>query len=652
MTERFDVVEASISQLQEALSSNRVTSVELVVAYLNRIAYYDRTGTCLNAVPILNPDVLAEAAASDERRKAGEAGPLEGIPFTVKDSYKVKGLTVAAGSPALAELVSNEDAASIAQLRAAGAVLIGKTNMPPMAAGGIQPGIYGYAHSPYNPQYIAAGYGSGSSNGSGVATASSMCAFGMGEETVSSGRSPASNNCLVAYTPSRGVLSIRGNWPLRPTCDVVVPHTRTVTEMTELLDVLAVKDPRTTGDFWREQDVVTLPEPEHSLPHPVAHPRPQRLDGLRLGVPKLYIGDDTEPLVPPVIRPSVRALWDQAADDLRSLGAEVVEVDLPVVSNYEEDRPSAVGLLEQGLVPPDWRSLEGGQLAAMRLDSFLRENADPKLSSWADVDGDTVFPDEDAPIPVWITRARGGFDWQRMAEFVKQGVPDRIADVPGVAQLLTGLEQARKTNFEDWLKAEGLDAIVFPAAGDVGREDLFSDAESLDEASRNGVVYSNGNRVWRHLGIPTVTVPMGFMADIQMPVGLTFAGPAYSDDHLLDLASAYEAATTQRRPAFLAPSLPCNQIDLGPHAQGEDADASIEAVEVVESGRFWEVTVRMASEQALVWADGIALAPAEPGVYRGRVSLARKRLAPEMLVIARVGSHGASMVTAPLPIAG
>ncbi len=166
------------------------------------------------------------------------------------------------------------------------------------------------------------------------------------------------------------------------------------------------------------------------------------------------------------------------------------------------------------------------------------------------------------------------------------------------------------------------------------------------------MVYSNGNRVWRHLGIPTVTVPMGFMADIQMPVGLTFAGPAYSDDHLLDLASAYEAATTQRRPAFLAPSLPCNQIDLGPHAQGEDADASIEAVEVVESGRFWEVTVRLASEQALVWADGIALAPAEPRVYRGRVSLARKRLAPEMLVIARVGSHGASMVTAPLPIAG
>ncbi len=655
-----DVVELGIAEMLRVLEAGEVTSVELVTAYLNRIAYYDRTGLCLHAIAVLDPSCLEQAAASDARRRAGRAGPLEGVPFTVKDSYKVKGLTVASGSPALAELVATEDAATVAQLRAAGAVLLGKTNMPPMAAGGMQPGVYDYARSPYHPQFLTAAYGSGSSNGSGTATAASLCAFGMAEETVSSGRAPASNNSLVAYTPSRGVLSIRGNWPLRPSCDVVVPHTRTVDDLLHVLDVLAVDDPDRSGDFWRQQTAVALPSPESVLPHPLARPRPDRLDGLRIGVPRLYIGEDDVPLVPPAIRPSVRALWDRAADDLRALGAEVVEVDFPVVSNYEEDRPGAQGLAERGLVPPTWRALEGGPVTAMALDGFLRDNADPRLDSWADVDGDTVFPVEDAPVPVWITRARGGFDWQRLAELVKQGLPGSYDEVPGLDHLLRGLEEARRIDFEEWMREQGLDLVVFPAAGDVGRVDLFERPESLEDASRNGVVYSNGNRVIRHLGIPTVTVPMGFMGDIQMPVGLTFAGPAYSDDTLLDHASAYERATKRRQPAFLTPTLPSNQIEVAGEraADGIDAgvtDATPDSVFVVAEGRSWNVEVRLAAEApaaAQVWADGHILRPAgdEPGVYRGRVSLARKRLFPEMMVTVRTGPTTASLTLAPLPL--
>ena len=593
-TRVFDVVEMSIAEMLALLEGGEVTSVELVVAYLNRIAYYDRTGLSLHSIAVLDPTCLEQAAASDARRRAGEAGPLEGVPFTIKDSYKAKGLSVASGSPALAELIATADAATVAQLRAAGAVLLGKTNMPPMAAGGMQPGVYGYARSPYHPQYLTAAYGSGSSNGSGTATAASFCAFGMAEETVSSGRAPASNNALVAYTPSRGVLSIRGNWPLRPTCDVVVPHTRTVDDLLLLLEVLAVTDPDTTGDIWRQQTAVTLPAPEDVLPHPIARPRPERLDGLRVGVPRLYIGEDTEPLDPPVIRRSVRALWDRAASDLRELGAEVIAVDFPVVSNYEEDRPGAQGLAERGLVPQNWRALEGGTVTAMALDAFLRDNNDPSLTSWADVDGDTVFPVHDAPVPVWITRARGGFDWQRLAEIVKDGVPSTWDEVPGLNQLLRGLEEARRVDFEEWMQANDLDFVAFPSAGDVGRVDLFTRPESLEAASRNGVVYSNGNRVIRHLGIPTVTVPMGCMGDTQMPVGVTFAGPAYSDDRLLDYASAYEKMTHRRQPPFLTPTLPSNQIhpaDVDSSAEisqgggaAEPASISIDAV-----GRSWEV---------------------------------------------------------------
>ncbi len=656
--DRIDVVEMSISEMLEALGSGRISSVDLVCAYLNRIAYYDRTGLCLHAVAVLNPACLEDAAASDRRRHAGNAGPLEGIPFTVKDSYKVKGLTVAAGSPALADLVATEDAASVAQLRAAGAVLLGKTNMPPMAAGGIQPGLYDYARSPYHPQFLTAAYGSGSSSGSGTATAASMCAFGMAEETVSSGRAPASNNSLVAYTPSRGMLSIRGNWPLRPTCDVVVPHTRTVEDLLLLLDVLAVYDPERSGDFWREQTAVKLPSPREVFQRPLSRTRGPRLDGLRIGVPKMYIGEDPVLIDPPAIRPTVRALWDRAAQDLRELGAEVVEVDFPVVSNYEEDRPEAQGLPARGLVPPTWRGLEGGTITAMALDAFLRRNADPKLNSWADVDGDTVFPVDDAPVPVWITRARGGFDWQRLAELVKQGLPASYDDVPELTHLLQGLEKARLLDFEEWLIEKHLDAVVFPAAGDVGRDDLFSRPESLEAASRNGVVYSNGNRVIRHLGIPTVTVPMGFMADLQMPVGLTFAGPAYSDDRLLDHAWAYEHATRRRQPAFLTPTLPSNQIDAGDDASTGPAAGPIKhTVSIGRHDRSWQVEVRVTrsdqgqlTDPVHVWADGHLMRPVDgaPGVYRGDVSTARKRLTDEVMILLKAG-QAASLSIVPLP---
>lgn len=653
--DRIDVVELSIVEMRELLEKGAVTSVELVCAYLNRIAYYDRTGLCLHAIAVLDETCLDQAAESDRRRREGQAGPLEGIPFTVKDSYKVKGLTVASGSPALAELVATDDAASVAQLRAAGAVLLGKTNMPPMAAGGIQPGVYDYARSPYHPQFLTAAYGSGSSAGSGTATAASMCAFGMAEETVSSGRAPASNNSLVAYTPSRGVLSIRGNWPLRPSCDVVVPHTRTVADLLLLLDVLAVGDPDTTGDFWRQQSAVDLPSPESVLPHPVSRPRRERFDGLRIGVPRLYIGEDFVPIAPPVVRPSVRALWDRAAADLEALGAEVVAVDFPVVSNYEEDRPGAEGLVERGLVPANWRALEGGPITAMALDAFLRENNDPHLNTWADVDGDTVFPTKDAPVPVWITRARGGFDWQRLAELVKQGLPASYDEVPGLDHLLRGLERARTQDFEDWMTEQRLDLVVFPAAGDVGRDDLFSRPESLEAASRNGVVYSNGNRVIRHLGIPTVTVPMGFMADIQMPVGLTFAGAAYSDDALLDYASAYEKATRRRQPAFLTPTLPSNQIEPPAGLSiPEDAEVPAPTVSIEASGRSWQVEVRIdevAASASQVWADGHILRPVQeqPGVYRGAVSLSRPRLTDELMIVTQTGRSSASLAFVPLP---
>ncbi|KAF5979591.1 hypothetical protein FBULB1_5666 [Fusarium bulbicola] len=131
--------DASISDLKQLLDTRAITSVELVALYLHRIGKYDCRGPCLNSITLINPDVFTEAQASDDHRASGKPPrPLEGIPFTVKDSYKVKGMTVAAASPAFVKLEATSDAAIVELLRKAGAVVLGKTNMPPMADGGCQ----------------------------------------------------------------------------------------------------------------------------------------------------------------------------------------------------------------------------------------------------------------------------------------------------------------------------------------------------------------------------------------------------------------------------------------------------------------------------------------------------------------------------------
>ncbi|MET0780138.1 MAG: amidase, partial [Microbacterium sp.] len=395
MTGRFPVVEASLTDLRAALESGRTSSAELVRSYLARIEAYDQNGIHLNALVELNPEAVAEAEASDRRRRAGTAlGPLDGIPYTAKDSYMVRGLTVASGSPAFADLVARRDAFSIERLRDAGAVLIGLTNMPPMANGGMQRGLYGRAESPYNADYLTSAFGSGSSNGSGTATAASFGAFGLGEETWSSGRAPASNNALCAYTPSRGVISVRGNWPLVPTMDVVVPHTRTMADLLEVLDVMVADDGDSRGDFWRTQPWVPIPRASDVRPdsYPaLAADAASSLAGKRFGIPAMYLGEDpdagtgtgigasTGQRIEP--RASVLDLWAQAKADLEAAGAEVVVVDFPVVSNYEADRAGAPSIFDRGIVPAEYFDAEIWDMSMWSWHDFLAANGQPGLSS-------------------------------------------------------------------------------------------------------------------------------------------------------------------------------------------------------------------------------------------------------------------------------
>ncbi|UYB36813.1 amidase [Arthrobacter koreensis] len=559
----FDVVEAGIAELRDALESGKTTSEELVTAYLARIEAYDRSGPRLNSVIVENPGVFEEARASDARRARGETlGPLDGIPYTAKNSFKVRGLTVAAGSPAFADLVAQQDAFTIGRLRDAGAVLIGLTNMPPMANGGMQRGLYGRAESPYNAAYLTSAFASGSSNGSGTATAASFAAFGLGEESWSSGRAPASCNALCAYTPSRGVISIRGNWPLVPTMDVVVPHARTMADLLEVLDVIVADDAETRGDFWRAQPWVKVPAASDvrppSYPSLAVGTAAARgvLSGKRFGVPKMYINEDLDAGTAdsPGIggptgqrietRDTVIELWRAARRDLEAAGAEVVEVDFPVVSNYEGDRPGAPTVATRGLVSPEFLHREIVDLSAWAWEDFLAANGDTKLMSLADVDAAAIFPHPEGALPDRYT----GFDDDiaMYPQHVRVHPVESFTDIPHLAGGVRGLEETRRIDLEVWMDSLGLDAVVFPAVADIGPADADVNPESADLAWRNGVWVANGNLVPRHLGIPTVTVPMGTLPDIGMPVGLTFAGRGWDDNALLRFGAAFEATGSRR----------------------------------------------------------------------------------------------------------
>jgi amidase len=562
----LSIVEATIEELQKALSSGHINSVQLLAKHLHRVAQFDRRGPRLNAIPVINLSVFEDAQVSDEFRASSNGSIrslLEGIPFTVKDSYMLAGLPVAAGSPAFENLTARHDAFTVSQLRKHGALPMGKTTMPPMANGGMQRGLYGRADSPYNRAFLTAAMGSGSSNGCGTSTASSMAAFGMAEETVSSGRSPASNNGLVAYTPSRGMLSIRGNWPLDPVADVVVPHARTVKDMLAVLDVLVTKDEDTTCDFWRGQPFITLADVEAVRPSSfLTLADPYSLKGKHIGVPRMFIGEHDPAAQPVYIRETVRELWDNARITLESLGAVVKEMDFPLVTNHEVP-PLAVEVDTDYPLPSYFNGSAGpDNLASYAWDDFLHMvNDSDSVTTITEVDPALIFPQ----LPGTLPDRYGNRFGNRTASnvYYVDGAKNRngsIFELPNLGRWLRDLEARRKRDLEDWMDNNSLDLVVWPAAGDVGLEDAEVNDFAARLTWRNGVARSYGNFAIRQLGVPTVTVNMGAMRDTKMPMGLTFASKAYDDKALLGYAYAFETRHSAGR--FMPPRTPALVTDV------------------------------------------------------------------------------------------
>ena len=282
------------------------------------------------------------------------------------------------------------------------------------------------------------------------------------------------------------------------------------------------------------------------------------LAGKRLGVPRMYINADPEAGTNPdggiggptgqrvETRASVMEAWEAARADLEAAGAEVVETDFPVVSNYEGDRPGAPTIATRGFVTAAYLDREINDLSSWGWDDFLAANGDPNLNTLAEVDGALIFPHPPGALPDRYV----GFD-DDIATYPEQVRTNRYAAVTEIPELesgVRGLEETRRVDLEEWMDEQGLDAVIFPAMADVGPADMDVNEASADLGWRNGTWVANGNLVPRHLGIPSVTVPMGTMSDTGIPVGLTIVGRGWDDSALIEIAAAFEA-TGERRQA-------------------------------------------------------------------------------------------------------
>lgn len=307
----FDVVEKTIEELQAAMSAGRVTSRQLVEAYLARIEAYDHRGPDISAFITLNPRALETADSLDRERGArGPRGPLHGIPIVLKDNFDTADMPTTAGSIALASHIPPDDAFQVKKLREAGAVILGKTNLHELASGYTSISSLGaQTRNPYDPRRNPGG----SSGGTGAAVAASFAVFGMGSDTCGSIRVPASHNSLVGLRGTEGLSSRDGIIPLSHTQDIGGPLARTVADLAIALDATSGPDP---ADSTTDAGKGHIPESYRELL------KADALKGARIGVLTELFGDAAEDA-------EVGGIVRKAIDRMKTLGAEPMDVKIP-----------------------------------------------------------------------------------------------------------------------------------------------------------------------------------------------------------------------------------------------------------------------------------------------------------------------------------
>ena len=324
-TTSFTLIETTIEEIQQAFQDNRLTSVELVQAYLDRIETFDRNGPKINSVLTINPDALNIAAQLDARRGQDGQGPLYGIPVLLKDNIETADpMPTTAGAIALEQNFAQQDSFVAAQLRNAGAIILGKVNMSEWAYFMSKEGVSGYSSlggqvlNPYGVDLFKAGDVGGSSSGTGAAIASNFAVVGVGTETSGSILSPASANSIVGIKPTVGLVSRSRIIPISESQDTAGPMARTVADAAILLGALTGVD---------ERDPATHASAGQALTDYTPHLKTDGLKGARIGVDLSFLNNE---------EPEERAIMIDAIEQMKLLGATVEEVAIPLQS-FESD---------------------------------------------------------------------------------------------------------------------------------------------------------------------------------------------------------------------------------------------------------------------------------------------------------------------------
>jgi amidase len=495
--ERFQVEEATVASIQQALRDKSLTCHALVQAYLDRIAAYDQKGPSLDAILALNPNALAEADRRDvEYARSGPVGPLHCIPLVLKDNYNTADLPTTGGSAALAGTQPKADAFTVARLRQAGAIILGKSNMHEFAlAGTTMSSLGGQTLNPYDLTCTPGG----SSGGTGAAVAANLALAGTGSDTVNSIRSPASANALVGIRPTKGLLSRAGIMPVSETQDAAGPIARTVADATRLLEVMAGYDPDDPSTAW---SVGNTPASYTTFLEQGS------LRGVRIGLLKTMLGNRPE-------HQEVNAVIAAAVAAMQNEGAIIVEVDDPALS-------AAKLIAENDVQKFEFRAL---------INTYLASIPNAPAKSLADI------------------IASGKFHKPSLESFLTSAQAYQ-GGIEGLDYDLRLLRNARTRDKLISLLAEHrLDALIYPL-----QQRLVVPTSESNQADRNGILAAV-------TGFPAITVPAGFSkpaatAPLGIPIGMDILGRPWSEGRLIQIAHGFEQATHFRKPPNSAPPLP------------------------------------------------------------------------------------------------
>ncbi|MDE2488228.1 MAG: amidase [Alphaproteobacteria bacterium] len=490
---------ASGAEAEAAMRAGRITSEALVRADLARIQEIDKAGPKLNSVIAVNPQAIAEARAADAERRAGHvASPLLGLPVLIKDNIEARGMATTAGSLALKDNVTDRDAPLVARLRAAGAVILGKTNLSEWANFRSDHSVSGWSavgglvRNPHELDRTACG----SSAGTGAAVAAGLASLGVGTETDGSITCPSTMNGIVGLKPTVGLVSRRYIVPISPEQDTAGPMTRTVEDAAAMLSVMAGSDPG---------DPATQGADAHKSDY-LARLKPNALQGVRVGV------------LHEVVRgsPGTEVAFEAAQAALKRAGAILVDVKLPPESVLNE------------IGRDEGEALESEFKAA--IDSYLAST--PPAVKTRSLEALIAF-DKAEP--------------REMALF-GQELFEASAKAPPVTDPAYIARRARiralaRAAIDKMLADNQVQVLVSPTGGPA----------SVVDPVNGGRFFGSPTTLPAVSGYPHLTVPMGAVKGL--PVGLSFVGTAWSEARLLAYGYAFEQQTHARRDPGFVPTV-------------------------------------------------------------------------------------------------